>query len=354
MNPSSASPANPNNPQPPHGAIPPVQMLDLIMGYWVSRALFCVAKLGIAELIGDGAKSAEELAGATRSNAGALYRVLRALASKGVFAEKGGKFSLTPLGTTLRAGVPGSMRNFALMMVDDYNWEAWRELGYGIETGKIAFDRVHGVPAFEFLGKHPEQAKIFGESMGDLSAVESPAIAEAYDFSRFTKIVDIGGGHGALLAEILEAQSALEGLLFDDPQVIANAKKDAHINDPAVRGRVETASGSFFESVPAGADAYAMKYILHDWADEKSLQILRNVRKEIPATGTLLVFDTVVPEAGAENTWSKWLDINMLVIVGGKERTEREFAELFAKAGFLLTRVVATKSMLSIVEGRPA
>jgi hypothetical protein len=332
----------------------PAQMLDLITGYWVSRAIYCVSKLGISDLLAEGPRTAADLAKETQSTGPALYRLLRALASKGVYAEmEGQRFSLTPLGATLRRGAQGSMRNFALMIADDYNWDAWKDLGYSVRTGNIAFDKTFGMPIFDYLQKNPELARIFGDSMGDLSGVECPAVAASYDFSKIKTLVDVGGSHGVLLHEILKRNPQLRGILYDSEHVIANAQKDIHISAPDVAGRIRAIAGNFFESVPSGGDAYCMKYILHDWSDEKSLRILGNIRKVIPRDGVLLVFDTVVPTKG-DNAWSKWLDINMLVLVGGKERTETEFRELLAKAGFRLEKVHPTPCPLSIVEARPA
>jgi SAM-dependent methyltransferase len=326
-------------------------MLDLITGYWVSRAIHAVTRAGIPDRLGASEKTAEELAHACGVNASALHRVMRALTSKGVFAERpGARFALTPLGATLRSGGPGSMKSFALMMVDDYNWQAWQELSYSLVTGANAFERVHGKPAFAYLAEHPQQAKVFGDSMSDLSAVETPAVVETYDFSHFAKIVDVGGGHGVLLTTILRANPRLSGVLYDSSHVIENARKDAPVNAPDLAGRLELVAGDFFEEVPAGADACIMKYILHDWDDERAGRILTNCRRALRPAGTLLAVDTVV-RSGEENAWSKWLDINMLVLVGGKERTEEEFRELYRRAGFRLTRVVPTRCPLSIVEG---
>lgn len=333
---------------------PPERMLQLITGYWISQAIHCVTKLGVPDKLGEGEKSAAELARECGVHEEALYRVLRALTSSGVLVEKPGRtFVLTEVGAMLRTGVAGSMKNFALMIVDDYNWSAWGELAHSVRTGDDAAQKVFGSPLFDYLAEQPNKLKTFGESMSDLSNVETPAVASAYDFSRFTKLVDVGGSHGALLAAILKRNPKLAGVVYDSPHVIENAKRDVHVGAREIAGRIETQSGNFFESVPAGADAYMMKYILHDWDDEKASRILSNVKRAMRPNGTLLVIDTVVP-AGPENWWSKWLDINMLVLVGGKERTEAQFRALFERAGFRLTRVVPTGSALSILEGVPA
>jgi O-methyltransferase domain/Dimerisation domain len=328
-------------------------MLNLIVGYWVSRMIFVAAKLGLADLLQDGPKSAADLAKSTRTNAPALFRVMRALASVGVFGERAdGKFELTPLASTLRSDVEGSMRGFALMMIENYNWDSWKDLRHSVDTGAVALEKALGMKVFEYLDAHPEDARIFGESMSNLSAVEHPAIVAAYPFSRFAKIVDVGGGHGSLVSAILAANPKLEGVLYDNPTVVENARKAPHVTKD-VAARLEIIGGNFFESVPAGGDAYIMKYIMHDWNDELAIELLGNCRKAMSRNSTLLVVDTVIP-AGNDPHWGKLLDINMMVLTGGLERTEKQFAELFKRAGFELTRVVTTACPLSIVEGRPA
>jgi hypothetical protein len=330
----------------------PAQMLELIVGYWVSQMIYVAAKLGLADHMQEPTTVAA-LAERTKTHAPSLFRMMRALAGAGVFTERAdGKFELTPLGAMLRSNVPGSMRGFALMMIEKYNWDSWQELTYSITTGGVALEKALGMKAFEFLEHHPEHARIFGESMSSLSASEQPAIVQAYDFSRFKKIVDVGGSHGSLLCAILAANPKLHGVLYDNPRVIADAKKAPHVTRKEVAGRVELAGGDFFESVPSGADAYIMKYILHDWNDELSHTLLSNIRKSIDKNGTLLAVDNVIP-AGNDPHWGKLLDINMLVLTGGKERTEKEFRELYRRAGFELTRVVPTQCPLSIVEGKP-
>jgi hypothetical protein len=332
---------------------PPAAMLDLIIGYWMSQMIFVAAKLGLADHMQDGPITADALSERTKTHAPSLFRLMRALASAGVFVERAdGKFELTPLGATLRSNVPGSMHGFALMMIEKYNWDSWRNLQYSIETGGVALEKTLGMKVFEYLDRHPEDARIFGESMSNLSAAEHPAVVQAYDFSRFKKIIDVGGGHGSLLCAILAANPKLHGVLYDNPRVVADAKKASHVTRKEVAGRVEIVGGDFFERVPSGGDAYIMKYILHDWDDERALKLLRNCRAALGEKGTLLAVDTVIPP-GNDPHWGKLLDVNMLVATGGMERTEQQFRELYARAGFELTRVVSTSCPLSIVEGRP-
>jgi hypothetical protein len=332
----------------------PAAMLDLIIGYWVSQLVHVVAKLGVADLLKGGPKSPAELARSVGADPLALRRVLRALAGVGLFAErKDGRFALTPFGATLRSDRPDSMRAFAIMMVDDYNWQAWADVLQSVKTGQTAFDRVHGLKIFDYLGKHPDKARVFGEAMTSVSGFENPAVAAAYDFSRVVTLVDVGGSHGHLLAAILKANPKLKGVLFDLPQVLEQARNAPYVGDRRVAGRIELTPGDFFQSVPRGADAYIMKYILHDWDDDLCVKILENCRRAMAANGRVLVVDTVIPP-GNDPHWGKLLDINMLVGPGGRERTRSEFVALFARAGLKLKRIIPTASPLSIVEGVPA
>jgi hypothetical protein len=241
------------------------------------------------------------------------------------------------------------MRAFAIMINEKYTWDSWTELLHGVKTGEIPFVKAHGVHPFEYLEQHPDDLAVFGESMTSLSVTENPAIAAAYKFSAIRTLVDIGGGHGSLLATILKANPKLKGVLFDQPSVIARAKQDQHVTAKGIAERCTLESGSFFEAVPAGGDAYIMKYILHDWNDEQCVKILANCRAAMNEKGRVLVVDNVIPP-GNDPSWGKLVDIQMLVI-GGRERTKKEFAGIFRQAGLKLARVVATKCPLSIIEG---
>jgi hypothetical protein len=329
----------------PHSA-----MLNLIIGHWVSRLIQIAAKLKLADHLQSGPRTAAELATITGARAPQLYRVLRALASVGVFAEtKNRKFKLTPLAATLQTGAPGSMRTAALMLNSDWQWDAWQKLLDGVETDDVPFVKAHGMSVFEYLEKHPGELASFHDAATGLT---NPAIAAAYKFAKFRTLVDVGGSHGALLATILKANPKLNGVLFDQPSVIAGARNGRHVTEKGVAQRCRLESGSFFESVPAGADAYIMKYILHDWDDDRAVTILSNCRAAMNEDGRILVVDSVIPP-GNEPGYVKLLDIEMLII-GGRERTKADFAELFRRARLKLTRVVPTKSPLSIVEGVPA
>jgi SAM-dependent methyltransferase len=337
----------------PSGTKPlPAQMLDLITGYWISQLVFIAAKLGLADLLKGGPKTAAQLAASTGTHPIALRRILRALASVGVFSEiQGGRFKLTPLAATLRSDAPQSMRDFALMMVDDYNWQVWQEIPEIVRTSESAFARVHGMKTFEYFEKHPEKSRVFAQSMTSISRTENPAVAEAADLSKIRTLVDVGGSQGHLLAEILRANPHLKGVLFDLPSAVERARTAPFLNAKGIAGRVELVGGDFFQSVPEGADAYMMKYVIHDWDDALCIRILENCRRAMARGGRVLVVDTVIPGGNAPH-WGKLLDIAMMVATGGRERSASEFKDLFARAGFKLKRIVPTACPLSIVEGR--
>jgi hypothetical protein len=331
---------------------PQEAMLDHIVGYWVSQMVFVVAKLGIADVLAKGAKTPAAIAEQVGAHAPFVHRLLRTLASLGMFAEtSSGRFRLTPTGATLRTGVPGSLRDFALMMVDDYNWSAWGGLFHGVQTGGVAFDHVHGQRFFDYLVAHPDQEQRFAASMASISGAENGAIARAYPFGRLTRLVDVGGAHGHLLATILRRHRKLRGLLYDQPQVVAGAAGSGFL--AGLEDRVEVTAGDFFTSVPAGADAYIMKYILHDWDDDRCVRILSLCRDAMSPGGRVLVVENVL-EPGNRPGWGKLLDINMMALLTGKERTRTEFHDLFARAGLRLRRVVSTASPISIVEATAA
>ena len=273
----------------------PAVMLNLSIGYWVSRLLYVAAKLRLADLLADGPRTIEELAAAAGAQASVLYRVLRALASVGVFEEtKNERFKLTPLAATLQTGVPGSMNAWVSMIVEDWQWQAWERLLEGVKTGETPFLKAHGINPFDYLDKHPEDRKVFGESMTSLSATENPAIAAAFKFPGIRTLVDVAGGHGSLLATILKANPKLKGVLFDRPSVIAAAQKDEHVTAKGIADRCTLESGDFFASVPKGGDAYLMKYILHDWSDAHCVKILANCRAAMNDKGRVLVVDSVM------------------------------------------------------------
>ena len=323
----------------------------MLMGKWVSNAISAAAHFRIADHLESGPKSPKELASLTGTQEQPLYRLLRANASVGVFTElEDGRFAQTPLSEPLRTNARPCVRNMAMMLTDDWHIRAWEQLPWCVETGKPASYKLNGMPMFDWMGQHPEKTINFNNAMTDMSSGDAGAVVQSYDFSHFEHIVDVAGGHGTLLAAILEQATKSRGTLFDMPHVIEGAKK-AGILDPFA-GRCTLQAGSFFESVPQAADAYIMKYIIHDWYDPECSKILGNCRKGIRPGGRLLVVDQVVP-GGNEPGVSKLMDLEMLVLPGGMERTEQQFRDLFAASGFRLERIIPTPGIQCIIEGAP-
>jgi hypothetical protein len=332
---------------------PPIQMLHLIVGKWVSQAVYAVATLGVADQLAAGPKPPDALAKAVGAHAPSLHRVLRALASIGVFTEDAeGRFALTPLGETLRSDVPGSMRAFARFLGMPPAWDSWREILHSVKTGENGFEHVHGQTGFEYFSTHPEEAALFDAAMVGFSQAAIPTLLASYDFAQFGTIVDVAGGRGHVLAAILQAHPRARGILFDMPHVVEGAKR--HLAAEGVADRCEVVAGDFFRGVPAGADAYLLKHIIHDWDDPRCEAILGGCRQAIAKTGKLLVIEMVIPP-GNQPFFGKLLDLEMLVLTpGGKERTEAEYRALFRRAGFELARVVPTQSPVSVLEATPA
>ncbi len=328
---------------------PKQKLLRMLHGYWAAQAIHVAAKLGIADLVKDRAKTAEELARATKTHAKSLYRLLRALASVGIFAEDAeGRFGLTDMARCL-LDEPMSQRAVAIMMGEEH-FVAWAHLLYSVQTGKPAFDHVFGKPVFDYLSEHPQQAKIFDAAMTGFHGEETQTMIDSYDFSQFQTVVDVGGGNGTVLSAILRRNPKVKGILFDLPGVIERAKEN--LAKGGLADRCQTVAGSFFEKIVPGGDAYLMRHIIHDWTDEQCRAILGNVRKVIPASGKLLIIEMVIPPGNEENI-GKLLDLNMLVMPGGQERTEAEYKKLFELAGFRLERIVPTKTAVSVIEGKP-
>jgi hypothetical protein len=330
-------------------APPPIAMLQLISGFWIARGIYIAAKLGLADLVKDGPKTAGDLAAATGTHAPSLFRVLRALASVGIFTrEDQDRFGDTPLLQTLRSDVAGSLRAFAMTELGEEHYPAWGELLHSVQTGGIAFDQAFGTDVWKYFAQHPDNAKIFNDAMSGMTAQANKALQAVYDFAGINTLVDIGGGHGSLIISILKRNPAMRGILFDSPQVVDGARPAIESSD--IAGRCEVAGGNFFESVPTGGDAHILKWIIHDWDDEQSIAILRNSHRALPENGKLILVEAVVP-AGNEPHFSKFIDLNMLVMTGGRERTEAEFRELYQQAGFRLTRIIPTESPFSVIEG---
>lgn len=334
------------------GPAPVEVVMGMALGYLVSRSLHVATELGIADLIKDAPKSVDELASSTGAHRESLYRLLRVLAAYGVFAEnERGQFVTTPAAGLLQQGV---MRDGVLLcgeVTGDGSW--WNAVGtlrHSIMTGEPAFQRQHGIGFFDYLVDHPECGQWFDRGMANFATAENPAIAGAYDYTQFGQIVDIGGGQGGLLAEILKRHPNARGTLFDLPGVIRNP---VYLHNEAFPDRWATVGGDFFQSIPAGGDAYVLKRILHDWSDEQCVRILRCCREAMSDRARLLVVDAVIPIGNMPHP-GKVMDILMMVFASGRERTENEFRELFANANLQLTHITTTPSSLSIIEAIPA
>ena len=333
-------------------AVPPhVQLIQMGSGYWVSRIVYAAAKLGLADHLAGGPKSAAELAGPTRTHAPSLHRLMRTLASLGILSEDANRrFALTSLGEALKTGAPGCARATILFLAGDWWWQAWQHILYCFKTGKTGMKKEFGMTSYEYLAKHRQDASYFNEAMIGFNTGEPPAVAAAYDFSAFDTVVDVGGGTGNLLATILERHPGPRGILADLPRVVRDAS--ALINARGLRDRITTKAIDFFKSVPGGGDAYLLSHVIHNWSEEQCLTIFGNCRKAMKPRGRLLIIETVLP-AGDTPHPGKLLDIAMLVMPGGKERTEEEYGTLLSKAGFRLTHVVPTESAVSVVEAAP-
>ena len=324
------------------------QLTQILLGSLASQTLYVAAKLGIADLLVDGPKPVSELAKATATDAPSLYRVLRALASLGIFAEQDGRtFAMTPTAELLRSDAPNSLRDVAIFWGEDWHWDVWGKILYSVRTGKSAWAQVHDGQVFEYFEKNPEAGRIFDRAMTSFSGLATKAVVEAYDFSGINTLVDIAGGQGRLLAGVLQNNPSMRGILFDLPHVLAGAREI--VAGTSVSDRFEFVTGDFFVSVPAGGDAYIMKHIIHDWDDERALTILRNIRQAMKPGGRVLVVEAVIADGNGQD-FGKLLDIEMLVSPGGKERTAAEYEDLFRRAGLRLTRIIPTKSPYSVIE----
>jgi O-methyltransferase/methyltransferase family protein len=329
-----------------HDAEPPtVALRRLANGYQVTQAIHVAATLGIADLLRDGPRDSDALAAQTATHAPSLHRVLRALASVGVLHEDDdGRFALTPIGDCLRSDAPEPVGGWAAFVGRPYHWQAWGALLHGVQTGENAFRSVHGADVWAYRAEHPEEGAIFDAAMTAIMLRANGHLLAAYDFGRFARVVDVGGGRGAFLSAILEANPGMRGVLFDQPQVVEGAD---------VGERCEVVGGSFFEAVPEGADAYVLKAVLHDWEDDDALRILRSCRAAMAPAAVLLVVER---DLGAPNEHpdAKLSDLNMMVGAGGRERTRDEFATLLAAGGFELASTTPTAIGLSVFEAHPA
>jgi hypothetical protein len=327
---------------------PKIILSQMIFGFVVSKAIYVAAKLDIADLIAaNGPMNCAELAVKTGAHEESLFRLMRALASAGIFAaDPNGKFSLTPMAECLREDSPDTVKAMSLGCGNVW-FKAYDELPYAVQTGDGGFTKAIGMKVFEYLGRNPDEAKIFDRMMTDIHGGETAPMVDAYDFSRFKTLVDIGGGNGEVITSVLHKNRGIKGILFDLPHVIDRAT--ANIAASGLGDRCQLASGNFFEQVAEGGDGYIMRHILHDWSDEDAVKILTNCRKAMNPGGKVLVVEAVIQD-GNEPSPFKLLDLTMLM-VGGKERTRIQFENIFSKAGLKVDRIVPFMHDLSIVEG---
>jgi O-methyltransferase domain/Dimerisation domain len=330
---------------------PAAQMMQLIWpGAMAAQAIYVAAKFGIADKLIDGARTIDELATATKTHGPSLRRLLRALTSLGVFREPvPGKFENTELSNTLRNDVPGSVRPWAIFLSAPFNWKLWGSLEDTIRTGEAAAQRVYGKPFWEYLAENPADAAVFNAAMSSRSEIVGAAVIGAYDFSRFSKVVDVGGGHGRLLHSILSTVPSLHGVLYDLPEVVANA---VFLESDVASGRAKIIGGSFLESVPAGADAYILSGVINDWNDDDALTILRNCKRAISHNGRLLLATSIAKLSTAPADRGNFMDVYMM-LYGGRDRDEADFRSLLSDAGFSLLRVIPTSTLTFIIESAP-
>jgi SAM-dependent methyltransferase len=334
---------------------PPIVIYQLASAHYVSQALYVAAHLAIADLLAEGPETHETLAAKTGTHAEALRRVLRLLASAGVFAEGAdGRFELTRVGAALRSG-PGSSRAAARLFAGPMVWQCWGDLLTTVRTGEPAFPRIFKTNSFEYFADHPEEAAVFDEAMGSFTAMISGMVAAAYDFSGMREVIDVGGGDGRLLTGILRAYPDLRGTVLDLPRLAASAMRQ--IAEADLVDRYRFVGGDFFEAVPEGFDAYLLKHVIHDWDDARAVHILENCRRAMKPGAKLLIIEGVCPpriDGSPESRGAAANDVNMLVCTGGRQRSEAEFRELYAAAGFRLTRIVPTMAASCVIEGTKA
>ncbi|MBC2869367.1 methyltransferase [Streptomyces mexicanus] len=327
----------------------PFSLLEMVQGAMLSQALYAAAELRVAEALRDGPLPVARIAEQVGAHPETLHRLLRLLAANGVFAErKDGSFALTPMAEALLEDAPMSMRGIAVLMGHPVHWEDWSHFVDAVRSGEPSLPKLRGMTAFEFLEAKPEYGQVFFKGMGAMSATETEPILAAYDFSRFGTVVDFCAGRGELLAGILRKSPGVRGILAD-PRVAENGAAQ-YLAEQRVADRCEVVAADLFGPVPEGGDAYVLKHIVHDWPEEQALQILRNVRAAMRPGGRLLLMEMVVPDKPNAPHASKLVDLWLMLLVGGKERTAGQYARLLAEAGFRLERVVQTAGAISVVE----
>ena len=329
----------------------PVQVLEIAGGFIDSQVVYASTKLGIPDSLASGPRTAADLAKDVDANPDAVHRLLRAAATIGLFSlDSGGRFGLTSLSETLRSDAEPSMRPVVLMLGDPSYWGPWAELTYSVRTGKQGAEKVFGKPMWEYMADNAEFDAVFNNAMTALTTLDWPTVAAVYDFTPFDTIVDIGGGHGQLLKLILDSAPDSTGILFEQESVIEQAAE--FLGECGSLPRCTLECGSFFDTVPLGADLYVMRRVIHDWDDEDAIAILSTIRRSIPDHGTLLIIESVVPQDNSPH-FAKMLDLDMLIFAGGRERNEAQFRALLNRGGFEVSRVIPTISTLSLIEAKP-
>lgn len=348
--PNETTPTRSTGPAAPDRS-PDIELIETASAIWKARALYAAAQLGLADLMAEGHRSAEELARASGTHAASLLRLLRALASFGVVTEiEPSRFRATRLGEALRTGAPGAARATVLTLAGDWQWKAWENVLHSLRTGQPALRKAIGKDLFDFLAANPVERAQFNEAMVGMHGRDGAAVVEAYDFSPFASIIDLGGGTGTLLTTILQSNHHLRGTLFERPETIPDAQR--LIDARRLSGRCDVVTGDFFVQVPPGHDGYILAHVLHDWTDEQSVSILRNCRKAIPTHGRLLILESVLPPGDTPHP-GKMMDLLMLTVTGGMERTSDEFSAMLSAADFKLVEVIATSTHQSLVEAIP-
>jgi hypothetical protein len=324
-------------------------LLAMIGGFRVTQAIYVAARLELADRLKDGPREVEELAKATGTHARSLERLMSALAGVGLFAKEGRQFALTPMGQLLRRDHPRSLRGQAVAMGEPWAWRVTGELEHSVRTGEPAHARVMGVDIWRYFAEHPEAQAVFDEAMNSLSAQEIEPILTAFDFSTARKVVDLGGGQGALLAAILRANPGIAGVLFEREEVVGGAR--ALLEREGVEARCEVVAGDLFRAVAPGGDLYLLKRVLHDWTDEQAIAILRACVAAMASGARLLVIEPMIPRGSGPHP-ARWLDLQMLVSQGGRERTDEELRALLGSVGLEVTRIIPAGLLLSIVEAK--
>jgi ubiquinone/menaquinone biosynthesis C-methylase UbiE len=334
--------ANKNEIQPAHA------LQQMIVGSWISQAIYVAAQLGVADLLKDGSKNYAELATTTSVDALSLYRLLRALASVGIFAESSsGYFELTPLAECLQSDRNNSLRAYAIKSGQAWEWQPWGHLLESVKTGQPVFKNIFGMQIFDYLATDAAASTIYNQAISSFSNQQDRQIAAGYNFSSIHNLVEIAGGRGTLISSILKANSTMNGVLFDLPHVVEDTQ--SLIETLKLQDRCQLVGGNFFESVPTGGDAYILRYIIHDWDDERAIAILKNCYRAMQPNGKLLLIEMIIP-SGNDPFYGKLLDLQMLLNYGGRERTETEYQTLLKAAGFSLAKIHPIASPVSLIE----